>query len=348
MSNISSVFLVICILSIWSFVWYFSMMDSNCPPQKQCLMNERNWWTMKSYLFSSRFWIIKDVTLLTHASLDRLPLLNHIMTLWRGPVSVCIFIPPENLTKPNFDHIKQFRKKYSSRLAISIFSSDDVYPINILKNRAAQKSQTELVFPMDLEELPHPALYGYLLRNYDKMLDNAQRAVYVVPSFTLNLVGYQNYSFPKTKDEIAQFIQEERVSTQNWGVAHSTQFSTWLNSSKPYKINTPGHYHPYVLVSLKYVPMFDERSHFYEYDSSHWHKQLALLGFEYWVLPTNYLIHIPQKYTTLNPYQKHTLQNNIESWTKAIEELQLNSSHRPPIMPAIFLTCLFTWALWST
>jgi len=245
----------------------------------------------------------RGVTLATHSDVNKLFFLNYTMELWPGPVSVCVFIHSKDLHPENIEIINNLRIQWGYRLTVSIFSSEDTYPINILRNRAAQKVKTELLFMIDLNFLPDAGLYHTIMDFYDIFVRNSHRAVFVIPVFQVNVLlgnsskfDFSKFRLPETKKEVVEFMNEELLVFRHWENSQvPTDYPKWVVASEFYRVKGNWHYEPYIVVSLKHVPLFDESYIFYGDDTTRWHRHLSFLGFEYWVIPTNFIIHLPHK-----------------------------------------------------
>uniref|UniRef100_A0A6B2LAJ1 Glycosyltransferase 2-like domain-containing protein n=1 Tax=Arcella intermedia TaxID=1963864 RepID=A0A6B2LAJ1_9EUKA len=298
----------------------------------------------------------RGITLVLHCDVSKMVLLNKTLELWEGPVSICVFIPTKNLTVSTIKTIDQYRAWFP-RMIVTIYSSDDTYPINILRNRAAQKTETELAFPIDLDFLPNPDLYSNLMNMYDEMVRNSERSLYVVPAFNYNF-NFENHSsfsfvenpFPTTKEDLMMAVEVGNVSYSHWGNAHlPTNYPKWMNSTEMYRIKPGWNYEPYIVASFKYVPFFDERFIVYGDDKTQWHRHMAFLDYEYWVVPDCFIIHVPHKLHNWAGKERKEVLPRVITWIKEFSEdlmgknsaTKVNILSIPPFILYISILWLF-------
>jgi hypothetical protein len=296
---------------------------------------ERYWWERKAYLHG----IIKferGVTLVLHCDVSKLYMLNMTALVWKGPITICVFVNTNAFNQKNIDLIHSYKSLKS--VTIIIVSSDDTYPINILRNRAAQRVTTELAIMLDMDFIPDPGLYSYVMEHYEYFLSRVSKSVFVIPAFNFKPPGLNITEFvfntsvrlPTNKVEVMEAIQNKTLHYEHWFEAQSaTNVSHWLNTDEIYEIEATYWYEPYIMVGLRYVPLFDERFIAYGDDKAQWNRHLAFLGFRYNVLPNHFVIHIPHLPHKWDGAERRKMRRLILKWIKEFEKdlFKINSSN---------------------
>jgi hypothetical protein len=288
-------FFIIMVLSLCSLVLFFSIQivngDYNVNLTRTMVMRqmastfetqvsstERLLWEGKAFLFGARQ-LEKGVSLFLHSHVADLEKLDKIMKNWPGKVSVGAYVNINELFEHNLDIIQQLRDKYKS-LTITLYSAIDKYPVNILRNRAVQRVTTELALSSDIFTVPSPGLYDYLVANYDALIKSGTSSVFPIPVFTVD--SPDDFVFPQSKEELLEGIKSKKI-----GINNST---SWFEANDRYKVDTWNE--PYLVVDLKYVPLFDERvSH--RSNTLQWIEHLSVLNYEFMVIPHHFLITYP-------------------------------------------------------
>jgi len=104
---------------------------------------------------------------------------------------------------------------------------------------------------------------------------------------------------------------------KHWFSAHSaTDVAKWMNTTNMYQVKTTWNYEPYIVVSLKHVPLFDERFIVYGDDKTQWHRHLSFLGYEYWILPKSFIIHLPHKPHVWAGKERQVVYALVRKWIK--------------------------------
>jgi len=247
---------------------------------------ERLLWEGKAFLFGARQ-LEKGVSLFLHAHVADIGKLDDIMKNWAGKVSLCTYININELYEHNLDILQQYRQKYSQNLVITLYSAQDIYPVNILRNRAVQRVTTELALSTDIFTVPSPGLYDYLVVNYDSMIKEGTSSVYAVPVFTVD-DDPSTFAIPTTKNELLDSIKSKNIGDK-LGLNNN---SKWFDATDKFKVENWNE--PYLVVDLKYVPLFDERVS-YRSDPLLWNSHLSVLAYDFMLLPHHFLIQNPSQ-----------------------------------------------------
>jgi len=197
--------------------------------------------------------------------------------------------------KKNLKHIQYYRDFYNKRVTITLYSSQDNYPVNILRNRAVQRVTTELALSSDLYTLPSSRLYDYISLNYDELEKRSNSVVYTLPVFIANS-QIRSENIPDSKIDIMRDINSgllvDKLSQDNYSTMNGT---SWFNINEMVKVESSTWKEPYLLVNLKHVPLFDERVTYRE-DPLQWNTHLSLLGYDFYILPEHFVIQFPKEF----------------------------------------------------
>ena len=236
-----------------------------------------------------------DVTLITQFSMDRLQMLERIAKHWQSPMSIAIYTMDYEL-EDILLFIRQCRY-LRSRKNISyhvVFRAGDLYPVNYLRNVAKNFSSTDAVFISDIDFLPMLDLDSnlkYWISQNTKSI--SVNTAFIVPAF--ETLRYK-FSSPGDKQELIQMWDDGLVDTFRhfeWPRGHAaTNYTFWKQAVSPYRVEWDMDYEPYVFMSKK-GPLFDTRFVGFGWNKVSFIIELDVLGFELWVLPDVFMIHVP-------------------------------------------------------
>jgi len=156
----------------------------------------------------------------------------------------------------------------------------------------------------------------------------------VIPAFNFLPPDYKNgddYSFttsvilPVTKAEVVEAIKQDIFTYKHWLGAHeSTNVGKWILTDNYYRVQiTSNYYEPYIISNLNYIPLFDERFIYYGDDKAQWNRHLAHIGFQYWVVPNHFVVHIPHLQNSWAGAERAKLRPQILLWINDFAD-QLN------------------------
>lgn len=233
-------------------------------------------------------------------------LISYRINLLVGPVTLCVYLSMKRdiQNKQNLELINQYRLKYGNRLNMTMYSSEDNYPVNILRNRAIELVKTELIINLDIDFIPDAGLYDYILNNYAFLVEGSESKGFVIPALSYVPPDFNPDTkwqlpldmLPKTKAEVAKAIQDKIFIYEHWEEAQRvTDIPKWLTANELYKTNYSEWYEPYIITNMRYQPAFDERYIYYGNDKNQWNYHLSFLGLEYWVIPDHFITHMPHK-----------------------------------------------------
>ena len=131
-----------------------------------------------------------DVTLVTHATLERLWVLPMICERWRGPISAAVNVDDEFVQFDLFSDLpeacKHIRGGEQVRGLVRVVpvewrSGDENYPVNKLRNVAMMGVTTSHFLMLDVDFWPSSNLYSTICK-YAPLVD--QKTALVVPAFS--------------------------------------------------------------------------------------------------------------------------------------------------------------------
>ncbi|XP_046841650.1 LARGE xylosyl- and glucuronyltransferase 2-like isoform X2 [Xenia sp. Carnegie-2017] len=233
-----------------------------------------------------------DVTLVAQLSMDRLQMIEAIFKQWSGPISFALYLSDAEarqfLDYAQFSYVLNSRKNVAYHL---VFKEGTFYPVNALRNVALSQVKTPYVFLCDIDFLPVTSLYDYL-RKMIRQTDMNKKAL-VVPAF--ETLRYK-MSVPKTKAELLSKMDEGLLYTFRyhvWPKGHApTNYGKWRTAIKPYKALWEEDFEPYIVVK-KDVEKYDSRFIGFGWNKVSHIMELAVQGYEFFVLPNAFIVHLP-------------------------------------------------------
>ncbi|KAH8021022.1 hypothetical protein HPB51_011801 [Rhipicephalus microplus] len=253
----------------------------------------------------------KDVALVTQLSMDRLPVLEHTLQLWEGPVSLVIYVPLKG-GKVDGDWQKLYVQKKLQNLklhpdshvslAYGVSGSGD-YPINALRNAAIKQTNCEYLLTADADFQPSPDFHKHFLLSTRRCL---RRLCETPQGGTL-------------RREEGESDPESHQSTDYW---------KWYRTDKPYVVQTfSDKYEPYlVLKNTAQLPPYDERFTGYGMNKITHVTELFAAGYVFLVLPHVWLVHVPHKPSSYfadhvqNP--QHRLRNRVQRFEFLVDVMR--------------------------
>ena len=145
-----------------------------------------------------------------------------------------------------------------------------LYPTNSLRNRALMMAKTDAVILLDVDFLPSRELAEMYSGNkyWDLMNDLDQKVAYVLPAFetansgTEGVLLANRVAVEGKEAMVAAFDGGDIVGFQveQYFQGHGPDnFPKWVVAEEPYPIRYKKGYEPYLLMSRRFVPWFDER-----------------------------------------------------------------------------------------
>lgn len=242
-----------------------------------------------------------NVTLVTHLTVNRLPVFEKQANHWKGNISVSIYLPQkkEKVLKKFISKSKVLKSRQNIDYNL-VYSSGQLYPINFMRNVALDNAQTEFVFLVDVDFIPNIGLFEQIPDNIKLLKMSTSRRALVVPAFQSK---QKDFVFPTSKYELLLMMQNNIISIfhyENWPKGQeATNYDKWAKTSEPYTVEWEPSYEPFIIVRRD-VPKFDRRFVGYGWDKVSHIMEMAASNYKFIVLPNHFIIHLPHEQSTDN------------------------------------------------
>lgn len=235
-----------------------------------------------------------DVTLVAQLSMDRLQMLVGLLEHWDGPASIAVYLSDAEAYQ--LTSFLQETSVLSRRKDVAyhvVYKEGSFYPVNYLRNVALENAATDYVYLSDIDFLPMYGLYE-TLRQAIVGQGSMDRKALVVPAFETQRYRFE---FPKSKAELVNMLDTGQlfVFRQDvWAKGHvATDYDKWRTAAAPYSVGWRPDFEPYIVVSRRQVPGYDTRFLGFGWNKSSFIMELDALGFDFVVLPSAFMIHLP-------------------------------------------------------
>ena len=236
-----------------------------------------------------------SVTLVAQMSVDRLAMLEPLLSHWSGPVSLALYLSDEE-SQTFLEHHAQ-SEVVRSRCDVGyhlVYKEGSHYPVNFLRNLAMDQAKTKYVFLSDVDFLPSLGSYEALQSSVRSLLSDHPNRSLVVPAF--ETTGYSSQEFPTTKAELVKKLDLGEILTfrsREWPAGHrATNYPHWRTSTTPFTVPWQEDYEPYI-VGLRDMPRYDTRFVGFGWNKVSHILQLHAMGQEMVVVPDVFMIHQP-------------------------------------------------------
>lgn len=291
------------------------------PPNVPVLTVQRMWLTGKQRNAT-------DVSIVTQLSVDRLYMLEAQCGSWGSIISASVHVPlveghivSELAELANKDAnaplelISDFHERMEKRgrckldlvyvtEEVGSFDRVGLYPVNALRNKALQLSQTEIVLLLDADFLPNRMLADLIHdpANYDQLRRvTGYRQGIVLPAFETIDDGEEGRNTALKAIKSREALQElfKRGELRGFHMDHynrghrATDHSRWFETNISYRIPYEEGFEPYVLVQRRFVPWYDERFKGYRKNKVVHLMHMFRLGLEFASTPHGYVVHSP-------------------------------------------------------
>uniref|UniRef100_A0A2R5LLI6 Putative transferase transferring glycosyl groups n=2 Tax=Ornithodoros turicata TaxID=34597 RepID=A0A2R5LLI6_9ACAR len=273
--------------------------------------------------------------------MDRLPVLQHTLQHWEGPVSLVVHVPIKP-GQPDDDWQKLYIQKKLQILKLHPDSHVTLayesaaygdYPINALRNLAIRQTNCEFLLLADADFQPSPDFHKHFLLA-TRSLSGADKTAFVVPAFEYIDTPQKSDGVPQSKDELMQLLHRQDPFVQPFrqdvtpDSHRMTDYWKWYRTDRPYQVSSfSDKYEPYVVLkNTVQLPMFDERFSGYGMNKITHVTELFAAGYTFYVLPDVWLIHVPHKPSAYfvdhvqNP--QHRLRNRVQRFEFLVEVLR--------------------------
>ena len=247
----------------------------------------------------------RGVTLVTQLTSDRMWMLKELVQRWPGPVVAAVL-------QPVGEAPGQLPAELRSRVQLLQFRQRDrseQYPINALRNRAVAAVRTSHLMVCDVDLWPSESLSSEFSA-LDDTWWATRRLALVVPAFGLDsraTATEPRIELPMTLGELRGCVAARRCAAFKGadgfvpGQHLSTDYARWWARSTaalPYRVPCVDKvsWEPYlVLPAGGGAPPYDERFTGYGKNKVQHVQALRAAGFQFWVLPRGYLMHMPHR-----------------------------------------------------
>ena len=260
-----------------------------------------------------RFVEVQDITLVTHGSVSKLPMLIEQMVRWEGPISFVIYLQSTNDIQVFCEFLRdngttQFLNNTSIHAVLEKHGGTLPYPVNVLRNLAQRSIESNFFLLMDVDFLPSKGAYAYLMQTlqntehpfWDQLRNNT---VFVLPAFerfpllpngtaTADLV-------PEYKLELKQMLKQQVASTFHpyFPPGHQpTDYDLWLDDGLDTEFSYPIQYvkrfEPYVIAYKRGLPEFWDGFRGFGYNAATFFWELHLAGYQYRVIRRQFVVHM--------------------------------------------------------
>ncbi|EEC03266.1 Gyltl1B protein, putative [Ixodes scapularis] len=266
--------------------------------------------------------------------MDRLPVLEHTLQQWEGPVSLVIYAPVK-AGQPEGDWQKLYVQKKLQKLklhpdshvslAYGVPGSGD-YPINALRNLAIRQTNCEHLFLADADFQPSPDFHKHFLLS-TRSVSNTDKVAFVVPAFEYLELPQKSDGVAQTKEELMQLLHRQDPFVQRFrhdvtpDSHQSTDYWKWYRTDRPYPVRTfVDMFEPYMVVkNVPQLPLYDERFTGYGSNKMTHTAELFAAGYLFFVLPDVWLVHVPHKPTSYFAHHVQDLQHRLRNRVQRFE-----------------------------
>ncbi|KAI9023071.1 glycosyl-transferase for dystroglycan-domain-containing protein [Phycomyces nitens] len=203
-------------------------------------------------------------TLVTQFSVNRLDTFNEVLQVWKGPISIAIYLTEEE----DIDKLEEFLKipknfeAYESLYLTIVkppYHTLDrlAYPINHLRNLAWIATTTSHILVIDADFVPSPNLYDFLQEKYVQM-SKSPKTAWVVPCLGLTA----DHSIPTDINTIRTALDNKEAYITDPGAGHGPTLYRPLGLSHGLHLSDEvcyeSQWEPYYAIS-RHAPMYDVR-----------------------------------------------------------------------------------------
>ncbi|BGP12834.1 hypothetical protein JCM10213_008096 [Rhodosporidiobolus nylandii] len=273
----------------------------------------------------------EDITITTLVTSNRFTVFERLVERYQGPVSATVHVTDG---KSHGEMLASLEKMYTSSplmkkyVDIHLVYDNFDRQFNMWRNVAKFFARTEYVMMLDVDFWLCTDFRTRMLESPEIMARlKGGMAAFVVPAFEFHKQsdGVDPLTFPSTKEELLQIVQEDKIGMfhKSWAPGHGSTNYTRYYAAKPgevYRVQGYTHsYEPYVIFKKEGTPWCDERFIGYGGNKAACLFELYLSGVSYYVLPDDFLIH--QSHAYAEKARKHERRYNRKLYTDFREEL---------------------------
>ncbi|KAI9023427.1 glycosyl-transferase for dystroglycan-domain-containing protein [Hyaloraphidium curvatum] len=245
-----------------------------------------------------------DITITTMLDPSRYDRLLKLVYQYRGPISVTIHIQDDEENQveeaiadlDELVHQHPILAKYvDAHLLIDRFDRQ----FNLWRNVARFFARSKYVVQLDVDFFVCTDFRTSILGNPELLRKmDREKAVLVIPAFEFsNELAPRTEAdrFPRTKEAMVDAYKRGEIAVfhADWERGHGpTDYGRWFRAREAYQISTYNfNYEPYVVMRRDDPPWCDERFVGYGSNKAACLYEIYLAGYEFWVLPGDFLIH---------------------------------------------------------
>ncbi|ELU04497.1 hypothetical protein CAPTEDRAFT_192236 [Capitella teleta] len=183
-------------------------------------------------------------------------------------------------------------------------NTEGIYPSSIIRNLALEEVFTEYAFLSDVDFMPAPSVYKTsvdLIKSKNRLL--SKTTAFVVAAFELKRNTTPDgdaVKFPRNKSDLlalqnSTLIQPFHYHRERHYGHFSTNYEAWNIAKTTYKAKWVGLYEPYVIVNTCAVPRYNKAFVGRYFDKYSHLLELYSAGYEFWVLPNVFVVHLPHE-----------------------------------------------------
>ncbi|KAI8987266.1 glycosyl-transferase for dystroglycan-domain-containing protein [Mycotypha africana] len=248
----------------------------------------------------------EEITMATLVTYNRFKVLARLASHYRGPISVALHVnDDEDKYQIISDLHDLFAENEDMRRYVDLHLVVDKFDrqFNMWRNVAKFFARTDFIMMLDVDFYLCTDFRESLKKEPELMnILRAGKGAIVVPAFEyINEADGEDWNvFPTNKKDLLVDVKADRLDMfhRSWTRGHgSTDYEKWYKSTKPYKVTDYNYsYEPYVIFKKEGTPWCDERFVGYGANKAACLYEIYLAGIDYWVLPSDFLIHQTHHY----------------------------------------------------
>lgn len=306
----------------------------------------------------------RGITLVTVATINRLPSLWRICQVWPGPVVAVVstgdFDPmkiPGFVGRPEHTNATMFCAR--AKIVSGEYDGLD-FPINRLRNLGIKLVTTSHMLYLDVDLLPSADLYSTLISQLSQPRLQGPNIAIVVPAFEftahkgceLNSTEACQKLISSWLPEVPQNFKALRNCVDNglcqlfhfarYSQGHSTtNYDEWVaqgdKQTRRISCFKSNEYEPYVMIqTCSLIPkLFDDAFKGYGKNKIQMIEHLRYAGYSFYVLPKEFTIHVPHKVSrgrqSFTGKRRKYVENKWKSWKRKLHEKYGTKTLQTPI-----------------
>lgn len=245
-----------------------------------------------------------DITITTMLDPSRYDRLLKLVYQYKGPISVTIHLQDDDPAQVE-EAISELEELVQQHPIVGEFVDAHLLidrfdrQFNLWRNVARFFARSKYVVQLDVDFFVCTDFRANIKKNPELLHKmDQEKGVLVIPAFEFNndvAPKMESDKFPKTKDVMVDMYKKGDIIVfhADWERGHGpTNYQKWFATNEPYQISTYNfNYEPYVIMRRDDPPWCDERFVGYGSNKAACLYEIYLAGYEFWVLPEDFLIH---------------------------------------------------------